>query len=63
MKKYIVMGYILEQNPDTWESQRFGGITEIEIELEDTDDIEFVEWCISIKMGFHWFEAVTIYPK
>ena len=60
MKTYTVTGYKMVKNPDTWATERTGELMTVSI-LCAKNSPEMIEGEVAIKMGFDWFEAVTIY--
>lgn len=59
MKTYNVTGYKMVKNPNTWDMEKTGDLITISV-LCAKNSIEMIEGEVANKMGFDWFEAVTI---
>jgi hypothetical protein len=59
MKTYIVTGYKMVKNPDTWDMEKTGELITVNVQC-GKNRVEMIEGEVAIKMGFDWFEAVTI---
>ena len=59
MKTYIVTGYKMVKNPNTWVMEKKGDLITVSV-LCAKNSIEMIEGEVANKMGFDWFEAVTI---
>lgn len=59
MKTYNVTGYKMVKNPNTWDMEKTGDLMTVSV-LCAKNSIEMVEGEVANKMGFDWFEAVTI---
>ena len=56
---FTVTGYKMVKNTDTWEMEKTGNLVSVSV-FCDEYCIEKIEGEVSIKMGFDWFESVTI---
>jgi hypothetical protein len=59
MKTYSVTGYKMVKNPNTWDMEKTGDLMTVSV-LCAKNSIEMIEGEVANKMGFDWFEAVTI---
>ena len=59
MKTYSVTGYKMVKNQNTWEMEIVGDLITVEVKSHK-NNIEMIEGEVANKMGFDWFEAVTI---
>jgi hypothetical protein len=59
MKKYIVTGYKMVKNPNTWDMEITGELMTVSV-LCAKNCIQMIEGEVANKMGFDWYEAITI---
>jgi hypothetical protein len=59
MKTYSVTGYKMVKNPNTWDMEKTGDLMTVSV-LCAKNSVEMIEGEVANKMGFDWFEAVTI---
>lgn len=59
MKIYNVTGYKMVKNPTTWDMEKTGDLITVSV-ICAKNSIEMIEGEVANKMGFDWFEAVTI---
>ena len=59
MKIYNVTGYQMTKNPETWNMESSKELITISV-ICSKNSVEMIEGEAAIKMGFDWFEAVTI---
>ena len=60
MKTYSVIGYKMVKNPNTWDMESTGDLMTVNV-ICAKNSVEMIEGEVANKMGFDWFEAVTIY--
>ena len=61
MQNYLVNGYELKENPETWELKKVTLHVRLEIEADD-DEPETIEFNVSKKYGFDDFESISYSP-
>lgn len=59
MKNYNVTGYKMIKNQTTGDMETVGELITISVNCS-RNSVEMIEGEVSHKMGFDWFEAVTI---
>ena len=60
MKTYSVIGYKMVKNPNTWDMEATGDLMTVSVTCAK-NSVEMIEGEVANKMGFDWFEAITIY--